>query len=229
MKEIEEKTRTAKRVRGVYLKALSLRALSLQKIAPVLALIALLMILPFISGLYPIVRFTGERIDIDVFPEHVIVRGYYHYSNPLPFPVRQGLTIPFPVDEDHPEPVLLSVRRAVPSEGELPVLRTFGTDRFEAAFSAYEDVTIVVEYRQHSATRDATYLLTTTAPWGRPLERGLYRLFPMGVDITGSNYALSPLEDGAMIFKKEDFMPDKEWGFSWEVREEVKEREVKNI
>lgn len=200
------------------------KVLHKQAVAPVLALIALLMVFPFFSGLYPIVRFTGERIDIDVFPDHVIVRGYYHYRNPLPFPVRQGLTIPFPVDEDHPEPALLSVRRVTPFESELPVVRMLGTHRFEAAFSAYEEVTVVVEYRQQTATKDATYLLTTTAPWGRPLERGLYRLFPMGVDITGSNYALSLSEDGAMIFKKEDFMPDKEWKFSWEVME----REVRN-
>ena len=48
---------------------------------------------PLLSGLYPVVRFNEEQIDIHVHPDHVRVEGQYVYKNPLPFPVVQGFSI----------------------------------------------------------------------------------------------------------------------------------------
>ncbi len=62
------------------------------------------LVLPFPAGFYPIVRFPEEQIDIDVYPDHVWVKGIYVYRNPFPFPVIQGLVTPLPVNSDHPEP-----------------------------------------------------------------------------------------------------------------------------
>ena len=53
-------------------------------LGPWLAVIALLALLPFLSGLLPIVRFVRERIDIALYPEEVRVEGFYVYQNPWP-------------------------------------------------------------------------------------------------------------------------------------------------
>jgi hypothetical protein len=71
---------------------------------------------PFLSGLYPIVRFDEEQIDIHVHPDHVRVEGQYLYKNPSPFPVVQGFSIPLPIDQHKPMPVMVSMKVGSPSE-----------------------------------------------------------------------------------------------------------------
>ncbi len=81
---------------------------------PALSMLALSLTLPFLSGIYPIARFARERIELYVRPGSITVIGYYVYKNPYPFPVVQGLSIPVPVDNDHPMPEAISVERLRP-------------------------------------------------------------------------------------------------------------------
>jgi len=78
---------------------------------PVLSMLGLFLMLPFLSGIWPIVRFTRERIEVYVRPGSITVVGYYVYKNRFPFPVVQGLSVPFPIDENHPMPEELSAER----------------------------------------------------------------------------------------------------------------------
>lgn len=186
---------------------------------PLVCLVLVSASLPFLLGLYPIVRFTSEEIFITVRPGLVEVTGHYHYRNPLPFTVVQGLSVPYPTDELHPRGELLSITR-LGEGGESAALAystVFGIDRFEVPFKGDEEVTVIVRYTQRSLTDDGVYLLSTTAPWGRPLERGLYRIEGDGVIITASNYKATPKSDGAWEFTKSEFMPEDDWRFKWEV------------
>jgi hypothetical protein len=186
---------------------------------PVVSLLFIAAVLPCASGVIPTVRFTSERIDVHVYPDEIQVDGYYFYKNPFPFPVVQGFTIPFPIDKDHPEPTEIHVERMMPLKKEIEMRHLFGNTGFEAYFSAHEEAEIRVSYRQKSGGENATYILKTTQPWGRPLESGVYTLYPHGTMIETSNYPLD-LSGKAPGFQKSGFMPDKDWQFTWRTENE---------
>lgn len=182
-----------------------------------LFLLLFFLALPFLAGILPIVRFTDEQIDIRVYPDYVLMQGTYVYQNPFPFPVVQGLSVPFPVDSDHPTPIQFSARQLTPKEGTLATRYLWGRHRFNLFFKAHEKVKILVEYRQRAPERNAKYILTTTKPWKHPLRKGIYRLFPQEVIITRSNYALESGNHDAFRFQRTNFMPQDDWYFSWKV------------
>jgi len=186
---------------------------------PVVSLLLIAAVLPFASGVIPMVRFTSERIDVHVYPDEIVVQGYYFYKNPFPFPVVQGFTIPFPVDKDHPEPIEVHVERLLPTKEDMRIRRAFGNTGFETYFSAREEAEIRVTYRQKAGGMNATYILRTTQPWGKPLERGVYTLYPHGTMIESSNYPLE-LPGRSPGFQKTGFMPDKDWQFTWRREDE---------
>ncbi len=181
---------------------------------PVVSLLLIAATFPFASGIIPVVHFKSERIDVHVYPDEILVDGHYFYKNPFPFPAVQGFTIPFPMDKDHPMPMDVHVERLTPIKEELRIRRTFGNTGFDAYFSAHEEAEIRVSYRQKAGGENATYILTTTRPWGRPLESGYYTLYPHGTIIESSNYPLD-LPGKAPGFHKTGFMPDKDWQFTW--------------
>lgn len=181
---------------------------------PALSLLLIAAMFPFASGVIPTVRFMSERIDVHVYPDEVVVEGYYFYKNPFPFPVAQGFTVPFPVDKEHPMPMEVNIERMTPVKEEIRQRHLFGNTGFDAYFSAHEEAEVRVSYRQKAGGAKATYILTTTKPWGRPLESGVYTLYPHGTVIVSSNYPLD-LPDKAPGFHKTGFMPDKDWQFTW--------------
>jgi hypothetical protein len=168
-----------------------------------------------LTGLYPIVRFPEEQIDIEVYQDHIWVKGIYVYKNPFPFPVIQSLTIPLPMDADHPEPIMLSVKELASHKNPIPLKYLFGAHRFSLNFDAKEEISVSVSYRQQAPKKNARYILISTKAWRRPLSRGLYRIFPKHVRMTYSNYTLNK-SDSFFFFQKESFMPPKDWEFSWE-------------
>ena len=182
-----------------------------------LFLVLFFLTLPFLAGMLPIVRFTEEQIDIRVYPDHVLMQGIYVYQNPFPLPVVQGLSVPFPVDDEHPTPVQLAVRQLAPKQKNLETRYILGRHRFNLLFNANEEIHIAVEYRQQAPKRNAKYLLSTTKPWKHPLRKGMYRLFPQKVIITRSNYTLESGDHDNFSFQRKHFLPQHDWYFSWKV------------
>src|SRR5574337_818473 len=127
---------------------------------PWLGGLALLLLLPFLAGLVPIVRFPRERIDIAVYPREIEVSGLYVYRNPWPFPVTQGFTVPLPVDANHSMPTELTATRVSPDPAALPLRTILGRTGFEVRFRPFEEIQVAVRYRQRVATEDGRYLLT---------------------------------------------------------------------
>ncbi|MBI3601106.1 MAG: hypothetical protein HY097_10780 [Nitrospinae bacterium] len=185
---------------------------------PLVTLIFIAAATPFAFGIIPTVNFRSERIDVQVYPEEILVEGYYFYKNPFPFPVVQGFYIPFPIDRDHPEPFDLNVERLMPGKEMFRLRHIFGKTGFEVYFHANEEAEIRVSYRQKAVTMDATYILTTTKPWGKPLEKAVYILYPHGTIIASSNYPFN-LPGDTPGFHKTGFMPDKDWQFTWRKNE----------
>ncbi|MBI5883749.1 MAG: hypothetical protein HZB91_11670 [Elusimicrobia bacterium] len=168
-------------------------------------------------GILPTVRFTRERIEVTVRPSSIEVDGLYVYENPWPVPVTQGLKYPILSDDLHPLPDSVLVTEADPATGEdiriIPTLKLGRTPYYSVRLPAKGIRHIRVRYSQQARETRGAYLLTTTQPWRRPLERGEYLLKPVGVRVTSSSYPLDGPE--AFSFVKQSFMPDKEWEFSW--------------
>lgn len=185
------------------------------RIATAMALGVLIL---FAAGIQPSVQFPREQIDIQVHDDHIEVSGLYVYHNPWPFPVRQGLSIPFAVDAQHAPPIRLSVHQVTPEEKTIPVRYWVGKHRFEVSLPGRSEISVRVGYYQYTPGGDARYLLTTTQPWRKPLDHGLYRLFPHGVVIKSSTYALTEIEPAISVFERSNFMPQKDWCFAWRTK-----------
>lgn len=179
------------------------------------SVLALVVALAFATGIRPIARFDREQINIQVHPDHIEVVGLYFYRNPWPFPVRQGLSIPFAVDEHHSPPVQVSVMQTAPEEKSVHCRYLFGRHRFDLTLATRAEVCVRVEYYQHTPAGDARYLLTTTQPWRKPLVHGVYRLFEHGVVVQKSNFSLQQLASHVLGFERSNFMPSDDWRFSW--------------
>ena len=170
----------------------------------------------FFTGFYPVVRFPEEQIDVEVCPDYIRVKGTYTYKNPFPFPVSQGFSIPLPVDAELPEPVQLTAMVLAPHEKNILLKYLLGKHRFNLKFHAREKITVSVAYRQQAPSKKGRYILLSTKAWRKPLNHGLYRIFLNNVQITFSNYKLNKA-DSYLFFQKENFMPSKDWIFSWEL------------
>jgi hypothetical protein len=172
------------------------------------------------AGMMPAVRFTRERIEVTVHPETIAVNGLYTYANPWPIPMSQGLSVPFPVDPSHPAPATVTVTEVDPRSGEdtrsIPAYWVGVEPYFSIRIPARGTMYVRVRYTQWTTAESATYILTTTRPWGKPLEQGEYLLQPRGVDITRSNYPLTGAD--RLSFVREQFMPDQDWRFTWRSR-----------
>jgi hypothetical protein len=135
--------------------------------------------LPFLLGLYPIVRFPQEQIDIHVYPAHVVVEAWYVYRNPFPFPVVQGYVLPLPAGPRLPMPTDVWAKR-VDAEDEIPLRLFRGTHRFTLAFAARATVTVYAVYCQPTPDQSAWYIIPefcTGLPDSRSASRvrGRYR------------------------------------------------------
>jgi len=191
----------------------------LSALTPIVAAVLLVPVVLVSAGVLPGVRFTREWITVTLRPEACEVSGVYEYTNPWILPLTQGLSVPFPTDENHPAPATVRVSRVDPatdlSEGELPVRWLGGRHHVTVRVPARSRVRMRVDYVQRSTDRNGTYILTTTRPWGRPLAFGKYSIRTECVNVTFSNYVLDG-EDG-LSFARRDFMPAEDWRFSWDV------------
>jgi hypothetical protein len=174
-----------------------------------------LLALPFFTGHIPIVRFTEEEITVTVHSRSIAVDAAYHYHNPFPFPVSQSYSLPFPEDENHAPPTRIELMQFLPEEKPIPVNHSLGKYRFSVYFPASAEVKIHLFYEQTTPRGRGTYILTTTQPWGHPLEKAAYRLIPKGVRITDSNYPLTTDHPGEYRWIREKFMPPADWHFTW--------------
>lgn len=159
------------------------------------------------SGLVPVARFPRERIELTLSPDLLEVDGTYVYEGRTPLPLPQGLTIPFPVDAGQTAPTFVRVEQLGDSPAELPVRWILGSPVVVVAPSRGAPVTLRVRFSQRLSGARATYLLTTTGPWGAPLEEGRYVLRSRCVEEVRSS--LGHAGDGEVT--RRGFSPDEEW------------------
>ncbi len=184
-------------------------------LGPPLLAFALLAAVALALGLVPTARFPRERIELTVRPEALEVDGTYVYEGRTPLPLPQGLTIPFPIDAGQAAPSFVRVEQLGASPAELPVRWIFGTPVFVIAPTSASPVTVRVRFSQPLSARRATYLLTTTAPWGAPLDQATYVLRGACVDGLASSLG----HDGEGVIERRDFAPTADWTVTFRPRE----------
>lgn len=165
-------------------------------------------------GIVPIALFPEETIEVFVHNGSIEVQATYIYKNPWSFPIEQGFSVPLPVDANHPMPAPLILTRI--NNGEPVLIREWLTCRtFELHFQPKESVPVQLYYRQETPTRTATYILTSTRAWKRPLERAVYRLHCDEPQTIKSNYPLERCGKSDWCWKRTNFMPERDWQISW--------------
>ncbi len=171
------------------------------------------------GGAIPKVHFTSEVIKITVDERRLYVDALYRYRNDFPFPVTQGFSCPTPAGDGlRPAEGFMAVRIPETPGGEpvlLPLRRLFGAPLFEVRVPAGTETVVRVRYVQEHSGSVGKYLLTTTAPWGEPLEHGRYELTFLAGDLLRSNYPLESLGPGRYFFARAGFMPEEDWEFEF--------------
>jgi hypothetical protein len=162
------------------------------------------------AGVVPALRFVRERIDITVTACRIDVDGLYVYRNPWPVAWSQGLRVPFPFSPHQLLPSSVDVVDGRTGD-PLRVLWIGGEPRFSVEVPAHGESFVRVRFSQRVLQGRAAYLLTTTRPWGRPLDHGEYALHARGVSMVDSSFPLS--------FARRSFMPAADWHFAWGVAE----------
>jgi hypothetical protein len=160
-------------------------------------------------------RFTGERVEVRLLPggEEVEVRGSYVFENRGTERLRRRIYFPFAVDEDHPYPGSIRVDSGRPTRMRDGIV--FGVE-----VDAGAERTVRITYRQRSADRSATYIVTSARSWIEPIERAeLVVAYPAGLPVLEVSYPMGePEERGDEIVRlaiMERFLPDRELTIRW--------------
>ncbi len=177
----------------------------------------------FFSGYFTSVRFDRERIEIRVEPDRIIVTGLYHYLNSSRLPAVLSLRVPFPVDDEHPQPGVYTLSEARADGRVLRQIRSVNRDgkvALRLIFRPGEGKWVRLSYVQPTRVPNGRYILKTTRAWRHPLALGEYILrLPREMELVSSNYSLTltpPARPWKVYgFSAVNFWPDRDWEFSW--------------
>lgn len=174
----------------------------------------------------PALDFASERIQITLGRGFFHVEGHYFYHNRARVSRTQNLSVPLPVQTGSSalvEPLV----RLVDDQGRsraLEVTNFLGRDYFRLYAGPGETCHVVVSFSHAAPENRGLYLLTTTAPWGKPLKRGEYIIRTVAdsraddaakMRLLDSSLPLQARGPGLWSTELLDFMPDRDWTFSW--------------
>lgn len=144
-----------------------------------------------------------------------IVDGQYFFRNTGQKEIKQILFYPFPAGEGS-EPVdSVSVTGIPFSSEKLLIHHSEKGFSFHIHLKAGEEKAYHIYYRQ-KVSHHATYILTSTLQWGKPLEKAFYQLtVPVDLQITGFSYPPdyheNKTDERIYYWFRQDFMPDKDF------------------
>jgi len=148
------------------------------------------------------VHFAREEIAMDVGPGTLEVRGMYHFKCSAKEPLVASVFYPFPLDSTHLYPDSIEIRTPnvdhqtpnarTPDSGlrrwpQGPLsdnaefaVRTFTRQdsgvAFRMRFRPNAEDSFVAYYRQPLRANSATYIVTTTRKWRRPIDVARFRV-----------------------------------------------------
>jgi hypothetical protein len=174
---------------------------------------------------------------MDVKPGTLEVRGMYHFTCSAKEPLVASVFYPFPLDSTHLYPDSIELR--MPSaDRQTPSLRIpdsglrrsdFGVRSFvrqdsgvafRMRFSPGTEDSFFAYYRQPLKTNSATYIVTTTRKWKRPIDLAQFRVtVPAGfkdVSLTFKPDSVKKSDSTVTYFlARKKFYPDKDVTVTW--------------
>jgi hypothetical protein len=179
------------------------------------------------------VHFAREEIAMDVRPGALEVRGMYHFTCSAREPLVASVFYPFPLDSTHLYPDSIELRTpndAAPltlalsqreREGvRVSFVRQDSGVAFRMRFRPEAEDSFFAYYRQPLKTNSATYIVTTTRKWRRPIDLARFRVtVPASlVDVKLTFKADSVVRSDSAItyfFTRKKFFPDRDVTVMW--------------
>lgn len=167
------------------------------------------------------VEFIGEHVTIDVFRDSIAVTGIYRFrvnDNELK---KIPILYPFPVDEHHEYPRHIEVRDG--AGNQVTFMGNGASPAIHFLCELSEEPTFTVSYSQHITGPLARYILTTTATWGKPLQRAEFTV-AMPEEFQSLSFSYEPDSEeiihGRRTFSlvRQGFMPDRDMIITWNER-----------
>jgi hypothetical protein len=167
-------------------------------------------------------RFWKENISVRIHAvDTITVTGTYYFKSSTGEALSSGLFYPFPLDSIHDFPVRYSVRSG--ASGKAIVSRKSGTGLYFSVDILPNAVcSVLVSYTQHVRQPSARYILTTTAAWRQPLGPSNYSVaLPSAWTLSYLSYETDSVTSRGGLttyhFFRDNFMPERDLGFAWEV------------
>ena len=159
---------------------------------------------------------------MDVRPGTLEVRGMYHFQCSVKEPLVASMRYPFPLDSTHLYPDSMEIRQRAFQRQDSGV-------SFRMRFHPGAEDSFFVYYRQPLKTNSATYVVTTTRKWKRPIDLAQFRVtVPAGfkdVELTFKADSVVHCPTGAAgaksdstvsyFFTRKKFFPDKDVTVTW--------------
>jgi hypothetical protein len=164
------------------------------------------------AAMLPSWSFVGERVRMQVTESEFVVDGYYEFERGAP---EEDLVLryPFPSDTTFGTPELLH-SSVITSQGPRAMGIVSGPDGWRLVLKSSwgRNVSVHIIYRQAMLASHATYVLTSTRDWGRPLGRAVLEVCLPAESKADISPRLPRLEvhDGAQVRWAEfrDWLPE---------------------
>jgi hypothetical protein len=170
----------------------------------------------------PPVHFYREYVVIEPSEYACRVNGLYYMRNLTDRPLELGIEYPFPVGGPNKYPFQIFVDD-VTDEGETPMgfIPEADAVRFTLRFEPEQERAFRVRYAQQVKGGRATYIVTTTKRWQRPIERAEFEI-RIPAELQNPTISMEPDRvevrgDTTFYYVLEtDFYPDEDIIVSWE-------------
>ena len=159
------------------------------------------------------VHFAREEIAMDVRPGTLEVRGMYHFKCSAKEPLMASVFYPFPLDSARLYPDSIEIR-------EHGFQRQDSGVAFRMRFRPEAEDSFFAYYRQPLRTNSATYIVTTTRKWKRPIDLARFRVtVPASFkDVKLTFKADSVAKSDSTVtyfFTRKKFYPDRDITVTW--------------
>jgi hypothetical protein len=159
------------------------------------------------------VHFAREEIAMDVRPGTLEVRGMYHFTCSSKEPLLASMSYPFPLDSTHLYPDSIEIKQHEFQRQDSGV-------SFRMRFQPNAEDSFFACYRQPLMTNSATYIVTTTRKWKRPIDLARFRVtVPASFrDVELTFKPDSVVKSGSAVtyhFTRKRFFPDRDVTVTW--------------
>lgn len=168
------------------------------------------------------IRFVREYVTVELSPDRIHVSGLYHFRNDSADSVEQGIEYPFPIDRSHPYPASVRVYDETGDEPRpMGFLHGRSSVRWLMHFGPREERLVRVHYWQDIFEPSATYIVSSTQKWERPIELAEFEFrVPAGLGETRMSFTpdRSDVSGDTLVYymRREDFLPDEDFVVTWD-------------